>query len=94
LYGLRTLSPFVLGIGDVRTSRFVFLNAAGAVLWTLSIGLIGYAFGEIVTMLLGRAKHYEAYILGGILVVCISAAYALHRRAKNRPEPQVPPSEG
>jgi membrane protein DedA with SNARE-associated domain len=84
LYGLRTLSPFVLGAGPVKTLRFVLLNAAGAILWTLTIGSIGYAFGEMVTLMLGRAKHYEAYVLGAILVIGIVVTVTLHRRAKHR----------
>lgn len=90
LYGLRTISPFVLGTGRVTASRFVFLNAVGAILWTLSVGLLGYAFGEMVTRYLGFAKAYEAYLFGGVIALGLGVAVVLHNRAKRRAHTAAP----
>jgi len=39
LYGLRTVAPFVIGMSPVPTGQFIFLNAAGALVWAVAVGI-------------------------------------------------------
>lgn len=56
LYGLRTVSPFVLGTSDVLVARFVPLNFCGALIWSLTVGGLGFVLGDIpVRALVGQA---------------------------------------
>lgn len=64
LYGLRNATPFVLGMGEVKTSRFVVLNAIGAVIWAISFGLAGYFLGEAVETTI---KNYQIEFLAGLV---------------------------
>ncbi|MCJ7556973.1 MAG: DedA family protein, partial [Gammaproteobacteria bacterium] len=57
IYGLRTLTPFLLGAGMVSPLRFFVLNLPGSMVWTLAIGLLGYAFGITLEAILGDLKH-------------------------------------
>lgn len=69
LYGLRTVSPFVIGLSDVTLLRFTVLNVAGALVWSASFASAGYAFGHGVETLLGRARKYELVLFGALAAV-------------------------
>jgi membrane-associated protein len=43
---VRTFGPFVAGIGKMRYPKFALFNIAGALLWVLSLTLLGYQFGS------------------------------------------------
>ena len=83
IYGLRTLTPFLLGASMVSPMRFFVLNLLGGVVWTLTIGLLGYAFGITLEAILGDLKHYETWIFATVLVTGV-AAWAWHLRSRNR----------
>jgi len=63
LYGLRTVTPFVIGMSRIPIPEFVVLNVIGAALWAISIGALGYAFGHGLELILGNIKRYEIGIL-------------------------------
>ncbi|NDU91415.1 MAG: hypothetical protein G3I10_02160 [Ferrovum sp.] len=44
---VRTYAPFVAGVGDMSYSRFMAFNALGAVMWVVSLLLVGYFFGNV-----------------------------------------------
>ncbi len=66
LYGLRTVTPFTLGIANVPARIFVPLNILGALVWSVAIGFAGYFFGHALEIVLGHLKHLELWIMIGI----------------------------
>ena len=84
LYGLRTVAPFVIGMSSVPTAKFIFLNAAGALVWAAAVGTGGYLFGSALEILIGNIKHYEIQILGAIAAigVLIWVIYFYRRRKR------------
>ncbi len=69
LYGLRTVTPFLLGAGGIPPFRFLILNVLGAFLWAVSIGISGYLFGHVVELIIGKIEHYEL-----LLFITLAAA--------------------
>ena len=47
IYGIRIISPFVLGAYGISFRRFSVLNIVAAVLWTALICAIGYFLGSV-----------------------------------------------
>ena len=83
LYGLRTVTPFVIGMGPVPSAKFFLLNGAGAMLWAIAVGTGGYLFGAVLSVAIGNVEHYEIEVLGAIAVVgaLIWAIYFSRRRS-------------
>jgi membrane protein DedA with SNARE-associated domain len=69
LYGLRTVTPFVIGMGNVPIPLFVFLNAVGAMAWAIAVGTGGYLFGNALDAFIGNVKHYELQAFGAIAAI-------------------------
>lgn len=69
-YGLRNVTPFVLGISHVPVPRFVILNLIGACVWAVSFASIGFMLGEAHERILGKGYHWVlALILLGLGLV-------------------------
>jgi len=68
LYGLRNITPFVLGMSQIAIIKFAILNIISAALWAVIIGSLGYAFGHGLELMLGDIKRYEVAILGITLI--------------------------
>ena len=67
MYGIRTVSPFVIGISGFPRNLFVLLNAASAALWATSVGCAGYAFGRVLEHILSEARRIEIPVLLGLI---------------------------
>jgi membrane protein DedA with SNARE-associated domain len=85
LYGLRTVSPFVIGMSPVSTAKFIVLNAVGALVWAVAIGTGGYMFGHALEIIIGDIQRFETIVFalvaaGGTLIWALH----LHRRRKMR----------
>ena len=67
---VRTVAPFVAGAGSMTYSKYILNCILGAILWVVSITLLGYFFGnfEIVK------KNFELVVLGVIAVSLIPIA--------------------
>jgi membrane protein DedA with SNARE-associated domain len=77
-YGLRNLTPFVLGSIDIPVRKFFVLNAVGAAIWAVSFALIGYGFGSLLENVLARLidnVHYVELAVLGLAALAIVAVW-------------------
>jgi len=64
VYGLRTVTPFILGASHVSAALFFVLNCISAMAWAAAIGTAGYFFGTALEAMLGQVKDYELIVMG------------------------------
>jgi membrane protein DedA with SNARE-associated domain len=88
LYGLRSLTPFLLGASGFSPSRFLVLNSLGAFLWAVLIGLSGYLFGHIAQWLFGGLERYELHLFLAIAALGV-VGWAIHWFRKPRADREV-----
>ena len=67
---VRTLAPFVAGIGKMQYKKFISFNAVGGVLWVLGVSALGYFFGNIPVV----KKNFEIVIIAIILISVLPVA--------------------
>jgi membrane protein DedA with SNARE-associated domain len=82
LYGLRTVTPFVIGMSQVRTGIFIFLNVVGALIWAITIGLCGYLFGMALEALIDDVKKYEIEVI--LIIIIVGITFWFVRFLKNK----------
>ena len=69
IYGVRTITPFVIGTSGIRPLRFLALNGSGAAVWAVGVGILGYLLGKTLQLVLGEVERFEAVILAALVVV-------------------------
>lgn len=75
---VRTFAPIVAGIGKMNYKTFISYNIFGGVLWVMSVTLMGYAFGGMVT-------NPDSYIIPiALLIIFISFIPIITKIIKNR----------
>jgi membrane protein DedA with SNARE-associated domain len=99
LYGLRTVSPFAIGMSKVSTPRFILLNMVAAAIWATVFTGGGYLLGTVLESLIAKVERVEGYVLGALVVAGLIAwlghAHLMRRRqaavAKSDGDPALPP---
>ena len=71
LYGLRTVTPFVIGASKITPTRFIILNILGAAIWAVIVGGMGYLFGYTLEIFIDNVKKYELLVFAGLTGVGI-----------------------
>jgi membrane protein DedA with SNARE-associated domain len=90
LYGLRIITPFVIGMSGFSVKLFIVLNAISAIIWAVVISCLGYAFGQFLTVLLKDVKQWDEWIILGMVVAGgLGLLYHyVRRRQRERKTPQ------
>lgn len=69
LYGIRTVTPLVLGVSHYPVKRFIALNVLGAALWSVIVAYLGWSVGETIERVFGRAARIEEILVLGVVIV-------------------------
>jgi membrane-associated protein len=74
---IRTFAPFVAGIGNMTSSKFLSYNVVGGILWIFSLTLAGYFFGNIPVV----RNKFSMVILAIVLISVMPGVieYLRHR---------------
>ena len=81
-YGLRNLTPFILGTTEISGLKFFLLNAVGAAVWAVVFGFSGYFFGAVVATVLKDVHNVQMIIL--IAAVLVGALIWFIRHIKRK----------
>lgn len=85
IYGIRVISPIVIGAAHVEHKRFAPLNVLSALIWTGVSCYSGYMMGDVLEKLLENlevAKHYLMLGVGALVVIAV--AYWCWKKRKKR----------
>ncbi len=89
LYGIRTVTPFVVGASGFSPLKFLMLNSIGVMAWAVIVGCMGYQFGYLVVTFLQEAKKYQVFFL--IFFVSMAVVFWIIRRVRRRRSRISPP---
>ncbi|NQX90164.1 MAG: DedA family protein [Halioglobus sp.] len=81
MYGLRTVTPFLVGTAKISPLRYFIFDAVGVLIWSVLVSSLAYAFGYALEALVPQIKYYEKMLLvfiamGGLMV------WLIRRRGK------------
>jgi membrane protein DedA with SNARE-associated domain len=61
LYGLRTITVFIVGLGNISKVKFVILDAISSFIWASTYITLGYFSGHIILRFIGHV-HIASWI--------------------------------
>lgn len=82
LYGLRTVSPAVIGASGFPPLRFFALNAAAAVVWSILFVGLGYAFGLGLEEAFGRDLKWREWLPYVLVPIAFGLVWKIARRKR------------
>ena len=86
IWGIRTISPIVIGSSGISPQRYTPLNILAAVIWTLISCIGGYMLSGVIEDIgLHVIKRYFGYFTIGIIILVVGFI-ALKRWMKSRLE--------
>jgi membrane-associated protein len=86
---VRTLAPFVAGIGRMRYGRFMSFNVVGGVGWVVICTVAGYLFADVPLV----EKNFSLVVLGIVFVSLLPAVFEIWRARRQRARPAPKPVE-
>jgi membrane protein DedA with SNARE-associated domain len=67
VYGIRTMSPFAIGMSGVSPLRFVLLNMVASAIWAVLFSSVGHLVGSALSSTIEETELYEVYVLAVIV---------------------------
>ncbi len=71
IYGIRTVTPAVLGATHYPVVRFLILNVISAAVWALVFTGIGWGLGEGIQQVLSRRGHVGELLIAAVILSII-----------------------
>lgn len=95
IYGIRTVSPFAIGMSGVSPIRFILLNMCAAAVWAVVFSTGGYMLGSVLEAMVGHVEHYETYfiatVVGIAMLVSVTHLLIARRRRPGRAPQEARP---
>jgi membrane protein DedA with SNARE-associated domain len=83
VYGVRNITPIMLGLSGVRHLKFLALNVLGAGIWASAFTAGGYYLGQAFIELAGQVGMSVTYALIALLVLLVAIhCFRMHRLNK------------
>ncbi|QLI05094.1 DedA family membrane protein, type III (SNARE domain) [Candidatus Campylobacter infans] len=76
IYGLKTLIPLAIGLSKYSAKKFLFLNAICAIIWAVSLGLLGFFAGDFIQQISEKYGQNTSFLI--IFLVAILFALWLY----------------
>ncbi|MEX2285535.1 MAG: DedA family protein [Planctomycetaceae bacterium] len=77
---VRTIAPFVAGMGKMTYRRFMMYNVTGGIAWVVLCAVAGYLFGNLTMV----KENFSLVILAIIVISLLPVAWEIHSARKRR----------
>lgn len=89
VYGVRSVTPALLGASGYPLRRFLLLNLLGGATWAVAVGAGGWLLGAGLTGLLKRAARFEELLLAALLLALVAGLAWTHVRRRAASQTQL-----
>ena len=85
---VRTFTPIIAGVADMKYRTFTIYNFVGAGLWAVGVTSLGYYLGQVD--IVRENVEITAVVIVALSLIPVAIEFVKHRRAtKQEPEPVV-----
>jgi membrane protein DedA with SNARE-associated domain len=83
VYGIRTITPIVIGSGAITFKRYFSLIIISAAIWAVAVSYIGYSCAMALEAILAHFEAFKKY-LALVLIIIIGIIYFFVRWRKKK----------
>ncbi|MBM3610869.1 MAG: DedA family protein [Alphaproteobacteria bacterium] len=81
IYGIRTITPILVGSGSINFKRYFSLIIISAAIWAIAVSYIGYSFAMGLEAILAHFDTVKKYLAMGVILI-VGGIYLFMRRRK------------
>lgn len=93
IYGVRNVTPIMLGLTNISHRRFLLLNIIGAAIWAVLFTAGGFYFGQAFLYAIKTVGVSLIYVALGIIGIIVLTWYATSRNKQTQDDNQEPPHD-
>lgn len=82
IYGIRTVSPLIIGSAKIKPARFIIFNILSGITWAFAGCFIGFTIADVVMD--GKFDSMPAIIAISVIIAIVSAAALLFSKTKDK----------
>lgn len=86
---LRALVPGIAGMSGLRPRTFALANAAGGLVWGVTVALVGYLAGVGYGRIESRINQAGWVVVGGLVLALMVVSLVRRRRRSHQPGPST-----
>jgi membrane protein DedA with SNARE-associated domain len=81
VYGIRNISPIIIGMAKITPLKFSSLNVPAALVWSVIVAGAGYLFANILESTKGGLKYIQ---IGALAFLGFALLYFFYRKAHTK----------
>lgn len=81
IYGIRTISPLIIGASGVGVKWYTFLNFIAALIWSVGSCLLAYSVAHLIM----DELHLISRIFLGVIIIGLITAYGIYKWRSKKP---------
>jgi membrane protein DedA with SNARE-associated domain len=81
IYGIRNISPIIIGIANISPGKFSSLNIPAALIWAILVASAGYLFADALDFVSDNMKIIQIVFLAALVT---GAAFLIFKKSKRR----------
>jgi membrane protein DedA with SNARE-associated domain len=88
LAGFRSIILLLLGCANFKSSRFLIIDLALSLLWSIGVSVVGYTFARVVYIFVADIKGYEIVVIPVVVIPAVAAILFYHHFIREKEEEQ------
>ncbi|MDR1561430.1 MAG: DedA family protein [Holosporaceae bacterium] len=77
VYGIRNISPIIIGMAKIPPLRFSILNVPAAFIWSVSVAGVGYAFADLLEIAKERVEYLQ---ITALILLCGALLFFIYKK--------------
>lgn len=72
VYGLRTVTPIIVGNSRIEWKRYALLVSVSALIWAVVVAYLGYTFAMALDVIIADFDKYKVYLGAGLVFIILT----------------------
>jgi len=88
IYGIRTLTPMILGTTSISTKKYSLMTFIAALIWATSVAYVGYSCALMIEAVSDNFNRYQKYLLVA-LITLLGGGFMIYKWRRKRRIKQI-----